>query len=296
MEEEDDFVNKECYYKKEADDAFFNYSVHGLNIEGIKKYCLNPVNSKYNKMMKLNREVVKVIEDSKLIQEERKKKFDINNRYDEGRLIKMYATKKNDNNNETLHQRFHTLNNKYKLNKNINININNSIDNSKAVKIFDNNNLNKTVDTNENKIINLKNSNPKEEIKQNVLITYSNSLKDFSTNNSKSSAKYKILSKIKNRNKNFIKALKIKKNVNSFYSLRNRCKINEKAKSKESFPPINPRKIIIGIHLANSCGVEDGYKNLGHNNYMGSSFDPYNYAVVPKNRISRNIYGNLFVH
>ena len=90
--------------------------------------------------------------------------------------------------------------------------------------------------------------------------------------------------------------MKIKKNVNSFYYLRNSNKINEKAKSKECFPPINPRKIIIGIHLANSCGVEDGYKNFGHNNYMGSSFNPYNYAMVPKNRTSRNIYGNLFVH
>ena len=296
MEEEDDFVNKDCYYKKEADDAFFNYSVHGLNIEGIKKYCLNPVNSKYIQMMKLNRDIAKVIEESKLIQEERKKKFDLNNRYDEERLIKMYTTKKNDNRNETLHQRFLTLNNKYKNNKNINsININNSIDNSKAVKILDNNNLNKTVDTNNN-IINLKNANPKEELKQNVLNTYSNSLKDISTNNNRASARYKILSKIKNRNKNFIKSLKIKKNVNSFYSLRNSNKIDEKAKSKEKFPPINPRKIIIGIHLANSCGVEDGYKNFGHNNYMGSSFNPYNYASVPKNRTSRNIYGNLFIH
>ena len=293
MEEEYDIVNKDCYYKKEADDAFFNYSVHGLNIEGIKKYCLNPVNSKYIKMMKLNKDIEKVIEDSKLIQEERKKKFDINNRYDEERLIKMYTMKKGDNKNETLHQRFLTLNNKFKNNKNISIN--NSIDNSKAVKIIDKNNLNKTVDTNNN-IINLKNANPKEELKQNILNTHSNSLKNFSTNKNKASVRYKFLSKINHRSKDYIKSLKIKKNINSFYNLRNSNKINEKAKSKERFPPINPRKIIIGIHLANSCGVEDGYKNFGHNNYMGSSFDPYNYALAPKNRISRNFYGNLFVH
>lgn len=284
MEGEDDIVNKDCYYKKEADDAFFNYSVHGLNIEGIKKYYLNPVNTKYIHMMKLNKDISKVIEDSKLIQEERKKRFDLNNRYDEERLIKMYTTKKDNNTNETLHQRFLTLNNKYNINKNIN----NSIENSKAVKILDKNNINKTV--------NLKNVNPKEELRQNVLKTYSNSLKDFSTKYNKMSTRNKILSKIKNRNKNFIKSLKIKKNVNSFYNLRNSNKINEKAKSKECFPPINPRKIIIGIHLANSCGVEDGYKNLGHNNYMGSSFNPQNYASVPKNRTSRNIYGNLFIH
>jgi len=284
MEGEDDIVNKDCYYKKEADDAFFNYSVHGLNIEGIKKYYLNPVNTKYIHMMRLNKDISKVIEDSKLIQEERKKKFDINNRYDEERLIKMYTTKKDNNTNETLHQRFLTLNNKYNINKNIN----NSIENSKAVKILDKNNINKTV--------NLKNVNPKEELRQNVLNTYSNSLKDFSTKYNKMSTRNKILSKIKNRNKNFIKSLKIKKNVNSFYNLRNSNNMNEKAKSKECFPPINPRKIIIGIHLANSCGVEDGYKNLGHNNYMGSSFNPQNYASVPKNRTSRNIYGNLFIH
>lgn len=284
MEGEDDIVNKDCYYKKEADDAFFNYSVHGLNIEGIKKYYLNPVNTKYIHMMRLNKDISKVIEDSKLIQEERKKKFDINNRYDEERLIKMYTTKKDNNTNETLHQRFLTLNNKYNINKNIN----NSIENSKAVKILDKNSINKTV--------NLKNVNPKEELRQNVLNTYSNSLKDFSTKYNKMSTRNKILSKIKNRNKNFIKSLKIKKNVNSFYNLRNSNNMNEKAKSKECFPPINPRKIIIGIHLANSCGVEDGYKNLGHNNYMGSSFNPQNYASVPKNRTSRNIYGNLFIH
>ena len=293
MEEEDDIVNKDCYYKKEADNAFFNYSVHGLNIEGIKKYCLNPVNSKYIKMMKLNKDIEKVIEDSKLIQEERKKKFDINNRYDEERLIKMYTMKKEANSNKTLHQRFLTLNNKFKNNKNISIY--NSIDNSKAVKIIDKNNLNKTVDTNNN-IINLKNVNPKAELKQNILNTHSNSLKNFSTNKNKTSVRYKFLSKINNRSKDYIKSLKIKKNINSFYNLRNSNKINEKAKSKECFPPINPRKIIIGIHLANSCGVESGYKNFGHNNYMGSSFDPYNYALAPKNRISRNIYGNLFIH
>ena len=34
----------------------------------------------------------------------------------------------------------------------------------------------------------------------------------------------------------------------------------------------------------------------GHNNYMGDSFNPSNYSLVPKNRISRNIYGGLFLH
>ena len=295
MEEEDDIVNKDCYYKKEADNAFFNYSVHGLNIEGIKKYCLKPVNTKYIHMMRLNKDISKVMEDSKLLQEERMKKFDKNNQYDDERLIKMYTMKKADNSNDTLHQRFLTLNNKYKLNKNINIC--NSIDNSKAVKIIDKNkSLNNTVDTNiNNNNINMANSNPKKKLTQNILNTYSNSLKDISINK-KASARYKILSKIKNRNNNFIKSLKIKKNVNSFYNLRNNSNINEKSKSKECFPPINPRKIIIGIHLANSCGVEEGYKKFGHNNYMGSSFNPYNYAMVPKNRTSRNIYGNLFIH
>ena len=33
--EEDEIANKECYYKNEADNEFFNYSIHGLNIEGI---------------------------------------------------------------------------------------------------------------------------------------------------------------------------------------------------------------------------------------------------------------------
>ncbi len=70
---EDEIVNKDCYYKKDADNEFKNYSIHGLNIEGIKKYYLIPVNNKYKHMIQLNKDLDKVIENSKTIQMERKK-------------------------------------------------------------------------------------------------------------------------------------------------------------------------------------------------------------------------------
>ena len=70
--EEEDIVNKDIYYKKEPDNQFYNYTVHGLNIEGIKRYYTIPVNSKYHHMVRMKKDLERVINVSKNIKKERK--------------------------------------------------------------------------------------------------------------------------------------------------------------------------------------------------------------------------------
>jgi hypothetical protein len=113
MEQEEDIVNKDIYYKKEPDNQFYNYTVHGLNIEGIKRYYTIPVNSKYHHMVRMKKDLERVINVSKNIQKERQKKYDINNRYPDERLYKMYASNKDinksKNNKVQSQQYFNTL-------------------------------------------------------------------------------------------------------------------------------------------------------------------------------------------
>ena len=83
----------------------------------------------------------------------------------------------------------------------------------------------------------------------------------------------------------------IHKILNSF----NKSKIKQKQKQFD-LSLIKPRKIIIEYQLTNDCCIKKENKNMGHNNYMGVSFNPFNYSFNPKNRTSRNVYGALFIH
>ena len=81
------------------------------------------------------------------------------------------------------------------------------------------------------------------------------------------------------------------KNLNTFHSLR-----NIKSNKIYNFPIIKPRKIIIETQLINNCGVGNEEKRVGHNSYMGGSYNPFNYYSTPRNRTKRNVYGSLFLH
>ena len=285
MEEEEEIVNKDCYYKEEPYNEFYNYTIHGLNIEGIKRYYLIPVNSKYHHMIRLNKDLKKVIENSQKLSKERQKKYDRNNIYDDERLIKMYGAKKgndeekdNDKNAKSYKQ-FNTINNLFSKRKNNNI--------SKISKLLEQKKpLEKPIQISLDKdIINNKIGN--KDLKQNIL--KNNLYMDFYSNNKKPSDanKFGVKKISKSFNKNY--------NINTVYNLR---KVNKFKKSiKESdLPMIRPRKIIIEYNLVNSAGIEKEGKNLGHNSYMGAVFNPYNYSFATKNRTSRNVYGSLFLH
>ncbi len=69
-----------------------------------------------------------------------------------------------------------------------------------------------------------------------------------------------------------------------------------KEEDQIDYPIIKPRKIVIEYHLINDANIKKENKNIGHNNYMGSSFNPFNYTFTPKNRNARNVYGGLFFH
>lgn len=275
---EEEIVNKDCYYKDAPDNEFFNYSIHGLNIDGIKKYCLMPTNNKYLHMVQLNKDLKKVIETSKILQKERQKKYDINNVYDDERLIKMYSVKKEDNINSR-NNRFNTLDNRYKYIKNNDI--------SKSSKyIEERKTLEKPVEIKvekDNKIV-------KEEENQSNL--NKNPFFDYNSNN-KTKPKYDKfgIRKISNSFKKY----RYGTNLNTCYSLKGINKSKKKVKELD-LPFIKPRKIIIEYQLANDCGVEKEDKNKGHNNYMGVSFNPFNYSINPKNRKARNVNGALFLH
>lgn len=98
--EADDIIN-EKYYEKDSYNIFDNFSIHGLNIEGIKRYCLNPVNKKYYHMVKMNKDLDELFKKDKIEKEKRKKNIK-SNIYDEERLYKMYSTKKGENKNKMI--------------------------------------------------------------------------------------------------------------------------------------------------------------------------------------------------
>ena len=93
MEQEEDIVNKDIYYKKEPDNQFYNYTVHGLNIEGIKRYYSIPINKKYYHMIKVKKDLDEIISKHLKEKEKRKKNYK-SNRYDDERLYKMYSGEK----------------------------------------------------------------------------------------------------------------------------------------------------------------------------------------------------------
>ena len=279
MEQEEDIVNKDIYYKKEPDNQFYNYTVHGLNIEGIKRYYTIPVNSKYHHMVRMKKDLERVINDSKSIQKERQKKYDINNRYPDERLYKMYASNKDinksKNNKVQSQQYFNTLysDRSTQFNKN----------NQKPTKIFEQIKCPK-------KPAEIK---PDEDFIHKVLNTNGNTIEHGSFEEG-ISARNKTLSNIKSNRKKISLSLNRKINIINPFSLRKFKESNKN--SREKFPMIKPRKIIIEYHLVNDCGIGKENKNMGHNTYMGGTYNPFNYYSAPKNRRERNIFGALFLH
>ena len=262
---EEEIVSKDYYYKEKPDDEFNNYSIHGLNIEGIKKYYSIPRNSKYHYMISLNKDLKKVIENSIKLKKERQKKYDINNRYDDESLIKIYGIKKEDNKNDNMNNKYNTLGN---ISYN-NYNTNNTINSTKLIEI--NKKIDKPYDVklDNDEINEIENKIGKKELKEKLLNNniFIQNINDRNINKKKT---YHSLQKYNNKNK------PIDKEVN--------------------LPLIRLRPIIIEYQLTNGAGVENINKNKGHNNYMGVSYNPYNYSINPKNRKKRNIYGSLFCH
>ena len=264
--EQEDIVNKDIYYKKEPDNKFYNYSVHGLTLEGIKRYYTIPVNSKYHHMVRMKKDLERVINDSKTIQKARQKKYDINNRYPDERLYKMYAANKDKNNTEKSHQICNTLYTPFNKKS------------EESTKLFEQ----------------IKSTNKPVEIKPDKVLNSIGNTIEHGSFEEGISTRNKTIPNLKSNRKKVSLSLNRKISINNPFSLR---KIKESNKSsREKFPMIKPRKIIIEYHLINDCGIGKENKNMGHNSYMGGTYNPYNYYSVPKNRRERNIFGGLFSH
>ena len=278
MEKEVEFVNRDYYFKKEPDNEFFNYSTHGLNFEGIKKYYSIPTNTKYHHMIRVRNDLEKLIEDSKIKEKERKIKYDRDNVYTDERLYKMYASNKEKKNDDLSKPHYDTL---YKFD-----------DNLKNVKLF-----NKIETTNKPIELKIKENNiNKRDSKQKMENSFNKKEINFSTINNDNSIRNKIFSKFKvnNRRKNLSLSLNKKKNRNTLNTLYNLRKF--KSNEFKDLPMIKPRKIIIETHLVNDCGVDKEDKRFGHNSYMGGSYNPFNYYTTTRNRTKRNVYGSLFLN
>ena len=278
MEKEVEFVNRDYYFKKEPDNEFFNYSTHGLNFEGIKKYYSIPTNTKYHHMIRVRNDLEKLIEDSKIKEKERKIKYDRDNVYTDERLYKMYASNKEKKNDDSSKPHYDTL---YKFD-----------DNLKNVKLF-----NKIETTNKPIELKIKENNiNKRDSKQKMENSFNKKEINFSNINNDNSIRNKIFSKFKvnNRRKNLSLSLNKKKNRNTLNTLYNLRKF--KSNEFKDLPMIKPRKIIIETHLVNDCGVDKEDKRFGHNSYMGGSYNPFNYYTTTRNRTKRNVYGSLFLN
>ena len=94
--ESEDIVKDDKYYEKDSYNKFDTFSVHGLNIEGIKRYYSIPTNEKYHHMIKLNKDLDEIISKHLKEKEERKKNYK-SNIYTEEQLYKMYAGKTEEN-------------------------------------------------------------------------------------------------------------------------------------------------------------------------------------------------------
>ena len=256
--ESEDMINNDKYYEKDSYNIFDNFSIHGLNIDGIKKYYSIPINNKYHHMVRLNKDLDEIIK--KHLKEKEKKEREMKiKRYNDETLIEMYSGKKEEKINKTItknpFQRKQILEKKNKI------------------KIMDNNvKINNQINT-----IGTHHS----EIKQKILNT-----NPIFTNN----LFYKSPQTTKN-----IYLPKNKNNKNISYSVKKFKRKIEK-NNKMDLPIIKPRRIIIEYQLTNDAGINEENKILGHNDFMGSSFNPLNYYVNSKNRTKRNVYGGLFVH
>ena len=240
--EAEDIINNDKYYEKDSYNIFDSFSIHGLNFEGIKRYYSIPINKKYHHMIKLNKDLDKIISNH-LIEKEKREKLIKSNVYDDERLYKMYSGKKDEN--KTLPNDLYK-NEKQKEKKVTNI------------KIIDNN---------------------KNDIRSKILNEENPLLKN----------------NLINKKSKTTEILNFPKNKNISYSIRKYKKKLEKNKMM-NLPVIRPRRIIIEYQLTNNAGINKKNKNLGHNFFMGSSFNPQNYFVNSKNRTKRNVFGGLFIH
>jgi len=255
--ETEDVINNDKYYEKDSYNVFDSFSIHGLNFEGIKRYYSIPVNKKYHHMIKLNKDLDRIISNH-LIEKEKREKLIKSNVYDDERLYKMYSVTKDQN--KTLTYDLYK-NGKPKEKKVTNI------------KIMDNNSYN----------------------------TFNNQIKINETN--KNDIRQKLLNKehplltsnLINKKANTTKTLNLPKNKNISYSIR-RYKTKLEKNKNMNLPVIKPRRIIIDYQLTNNAGISEKNKNLGHNFFMGSNFNPQNYYVHSKNRTKRNVFGGLFIH
>ena len=89
-------INNDKYYEKDSYNVFDSFSIHGLNFEGIKRYYSIPINKKYYHMIKLNKDLDRIISNH-LIEKEKREKLIKSNVYDDERLYKMYSGKKDEN-------------------------------------------------------------------------------------------------------------------------------------------------------------------------------------------------------
>jgi glutamyl/glutaminyl-tRNA synthetase len=246
--ESEDIVKDDKYYEKDSYNKFDTFSVHGLNIEGIKRYYSIPTNEKYHHMIKLNKDLDEIISKHLIEKEERKKNYR-SNVYDDERLIKMYAGKKEEEKTET---------------KKV-------LKNKKPIKIqITNNNINKINTLNSRELTNI---NPSMSLTStNKFITDKNIIKNRLLSKDKKTYKKNMCFSVRK----FRKKLDIDKKLN--------------------LPFIKPREIIIEYQLTNDAGISKENKNLGHNHYMGSFYNPQNYFVNSKNRTKRNVFGGLFTN
>ena len=89
----EEIIKNDKYYEKDSYNVFDTFSIHGLNIEGIKRYYSIPINKKYYHMIKVKKDLDEIIS-KHLIEKEKRKKNYKSNRYDDERLYKMYSGEK----------------------------------------------------------------------------------------------------------------------------------------------------------------------------------------------------------
>jgi len=99
--EEQSYLNEGRYYSKLIYNDFNNFSLHGLNIEGLKKYYLTPDNFKYIHQNQVNEDLKKRFEEHAKLEEEKKKIYEIKiKNKDINNIMKKYIVKKEENVNK----------------------------------------------------------------------------------------------------------------------------------------------------------------------------------------------------
>ena len=68
----EEIIKNDKYYEKDSYNVFDTFSIHGLNIEGIKRYYSIPINKKYYHMIKVKKDLDEIIS-KHLIEKEKRK-------------------------------------------------------------------------------------------------------------------------------------------------------------------------------------------------------------------------------